>query len=90
MRSTDAYSILSRELAAAALLPSNDLSQLADGSPFSRVIEISSEPVEIEIDVSWHGVGRTAVLISAHARGSSTWHHQHCQESMVVALRHDT
>ena len=69
MRSTDAYSILSRELAAAALLPSNDLSQLADGPPFSRVIEISSEPVEIEIDVSWHGFGRTAVLISAHARG---------------------
>ena len=68
MRSTDAYSILSRELAAAALLPSNDLSQLADGPPFSRVIEISSEPVEIEIDVSWHGFGRTAVLISAHAR----------------------
>ena len=90
MRSTDAYSILSRELAAAALLPSNDLSQLADGPPFSRVIEISSEPVEIEIDVSWHGFGRTAVLISAHARGSSTWHHQHCQESTVVALRHDT
>ena len=90
MRSTDAYSILSRELAAAALLPSNDLSQLADGPPFSRVIEISSEPVEIEIDVSWHGFGRTAVLISAHARGSSTWHHQHCQESMVVTLRHDT
>ena len=90
MRSTDAYSILSRELAAAALLPSNDLSQLADGPPFSRVIEISSEPVEIEIDVSWHGFGRTAVLISAHARGSSTWHHQHCQESMVVALWHDT
>ena len=89
MQSVDAYSILSKELAAAAMLPPSKLSQLADGSPISRSIDVSGEPVEIEIDVSWHGTNRDAVLISAHARGSSTWHHQHCQERLVVSLRHD-
>ena len=89
MESADAYSILSKELAEAAALSPSELSQLADARPFSRSIVVSGGPVEIEIDVSWQGVDRASVLISAHARGSSTWHHQHCQESLVVALRHD-
>ena len=89
MQSVDAYSILSKELAAASMLPPSELSQLADGPRLSRSIDVLGEPVEIEIDVSWHDADRTAVLISAHARGLSTWHHQHCQESLVVALRHD-
>lgn len=89
MQSTDAYSILSRELAAAAALPPSELSQLADGGPFSRSIHVSGEPVEIEIDVSWRGADRSEVIITAHARGSSTWHHQHCRESVVVEMRDD-
>ncbi len=89
MQSKDAYSILSKELAEAAMPPPSELSRLADGAPFSRSIDPSGEPVEIEIHVPWHGPDRATVLISAHARGSSTWHHQHCKESLVVALRPD-
>lgn len=86
MQSAAAYAILSKELEAAAMLPPSELSQLADGPPFSRTIDVAGEPVEIAMDVSWHGRDRDAVRISAHARGASTWHHQRRHESIVVAL----
>jgi len=87
MQTVDAYAILSKELAAAAALPPEKLVQWADGKPCSRTVDVSGEPVEIEIDVTWHGSDRAAVRISAHARGPSTWHHQRCSESVVVQIR---
>jgi hypothetical protein len=86
MQTVDAYAILSKELAAAAALPPAQLIQLADGKPFSRTVDVSGESVDIDIDVSWYGTDRTAVCISAHARGPSTWHHQRCSESVVVRV----
>lgn len=87
MQAVEAYSMLSRELAAVAALPPHQLAQLADGPSFSRTIDLAGEPVEIEMDVAWQGSGRAVVRITGNARGASTWHHQRWSESTVVALK---
>jgi hypothetical protein len=36
--------------------------------------------------VTWRDSTHSAVRIAGHARGPSTWHHEHLQESITVAI----
>jgi len=37
--------------------------------------------------VCWHDAGRTALRLEGHARGGSTWSHEHLQETLVLPLK---
>ncbi|MBK0026613.1 hypothetical protein IAE57_10585 [Stenotrophomonas sp. S48] len=39
---------------------------------------------ELEAVLKWPA---QALRLEGHARGASTWHHQHLQETMIVPLR---
>jgi hypothetical protein len=52
-----------------------------------RVLERDEGPLELEIHVRWQDAGHTALRLEGHARGASTWNHQHLQETLVVPLQ---
>ncbi|MDR1934547.1 MAG: hypothetical protein LBS49_03010, partial [Candidatus Accumulibacter sp.] len=54
--------------------------------PVERALYISGERIELELSVSWRDDTHESVRITGHARGSSTWHTEHLQESITVPV----
>ena len=86
MQTSDAYSALVKELELVRQLPAQELAALAGQPALERVLELAGERVELEVLVAWQDKAHTAVRITGHARGPSTWHHEHLQESITVAI----
>ena len=86
MRASDAYAILVRELEAARQKPPSDLIALIRSRPIERSVEIAGEQLALETVVAWHDRDQTKIRITAHARGPSTWAHEHFQETLVLSV----
>ena len=80
-----AYAALVREMEALRQAPG--LLARADGPALVRVLERDEGPLELEILVRWQDAGHTALRLEGHARGASTWNHEHLQETLVVPLQ---
>lgn len=87
MHTPDAYAALIRELEALRQLPLPELLALLGSPPTQRVVDVSGEQVEVELVVTWRDKKCSEVLVTAHARGPSTWHTQHLQERITVPAR---
>lgn len=87
MDNVTAYSALVREMEALRQAPAQALLARVDGPAFVRVLERDEGPLELEIHVRWQDAGQTALRLEGHARGASTWNHQHLQETLVVPLQ---
>jgi len=86
METSAAYSALVKELETIRQLPARELAVLAGGPAIEHIVDLAGEPVELEILVTWRDSTHSAVRIAGHARGPSTWHHEHLQESITVAI----
>lgn len=86
MRTSDAYAVLLRELEAIRTLPETELIALVGRAASTRVVDVSGEPIEIECQVAWQDKTHGAVRVTAHARGPSTWRHEHLQEAITIAV----
>ena len=89
MHSADAYAVLAKELEAVRLLSVPDLIALTGGSPIARALDIGGEPVDLETVMTWTDAAHTSIRVTAHLRGPSTWHHQHVQEAISIAVPAD-
>lgn len=78
--------MLLRELDAIRTLPEAELIALVGHAASTRVVELSGEPIEIECRVAWQDKTHGAVRVTAHARGPSTWRHEHLQEAITIAV----
>lgn len=86
MHTSDAYAALVKELEAVSALATADLVALAGKPSVERFVAVAGEPVALELVVAWRDDRHDAIRITGHARGPSTWHHEHLQESVVVKL----
>jgi len=86
MRTSDAYAELAKELEAIRELPAPDLLALVGAPAIGRTLNIAGERVELELSVSWRDGTHESVLVTGHARGPSTWHTEHLQESITVPV----
>lgn len=86
MRTADAYAALLKALEAARNLPEPELVALVGQADTVQVVEVSGEQVEIEWRVTWQDRTHRAVRVTAHARGPSTWRHEHLQEAITIAV----
>jgi len=86
MKTPDAYAALVRELEAMGKFPAPDLLALVGAPAKVRTLDISGEMIELELSVSWLKDTHDAVCIIGHARGPSTWHTEHLQESITVSI----
>jgi len=86
MDNVTAYAALVREMEALRQAPG--LLARAPGPARVRGLERAEGPLELEIHVRWQDAGHTALRLEGHARGASTWSHQHLQETLVVPV-HD-
>jgi len=86
MKTPDAYAALIKELEAMGKLPAPDLLALVGAPAKVRALDISGEAIEVELSVSWLKDTHDAVCIIGHARGPSTWHTEHLQESITVSI----
>lgn len=86
MQTSDAYAALAKELEAIRQLPMPDLLALVGAPPIGRALDISGERVELELSVSWRDDTHESVRVTGHARGPSTWHTEHLQESITVRV----
>ena len=89
MQTTDAYAALAKELEALCQLPSADLMALLHQGPVARVVTVAGEQIELEFSVVWADKAERSLRITGHARGPSTWHTEHLQESVTVPVRSD-
>lgn len=87
MDNVTAYAALVREMEALRQEPAQALLARVDGPALVRVLERDDGPLELEIHVRWQGAARTTLRLEGHARGASTWNHQHLQETMIVPLQ---
>lgn len=86
MKTTDAYALLLRELEAIRDLPEPELLALVGQAASERVVEVGGEPIGIELLATWQDRTHRAVRVTAHARGPSTWRHEHLQEAINIAV----
>ncbi|ATE73790.1 hypothetical protein [Lysobacter capsici] len=86
MKTTDAYALLLRELEAIRDLPEPELLALVGQAASQRVVEVGGEPIGIELLATWQDQTHRAVRVTAHARGPSTWRHEHLQEAITIAV----
>lgn len=86
MQPTDAYLELVNALEALRSASVADLVARVDQPHTTRSLVIGGEPVELETVLAWADPARTAILATAHLRGPGTWHHQHMQESIRIAI----
>ncbi|WP_333628763.1 hypothetical protein [Stenotrophomonas cyclobalanopsidis] len=85
MDNVTAYAALVREMEALRQAPG--LLARADGPALVRVLERDEGPLELEIHVRWQDAEHTALRLEGHARGASTWNHEHLRETLVVRLQ---
>lgn len=86
MKTADAYSVLVTELETFRSLSIQELIALASFPALERSLDIAGEFIELEVLITWFDSERTALLITGHARGPSTWRHEHLQESITVPI----
>jgi hypothetical protein len=86
MHTSDAYSVLVKELETIRQWPAKELIALVGGPAVARTVDLAGEVVELEVLVRWSDSARTSVRITGHARGPSTWHHEHLQESITASV----
>jgi hypothetical protein len=86
MKTTDAYALLLRELEAIRDLPEPELLALVGQAASERIVEVGGEPIGIELLATWQDRTHRAVRVTAHARGPSTWRHEHLQEAITIAV----
>jgi hypothetical protein len=86
MHTSDIYAVMVKELEAAAQLPVSELVALASQPARQHAIEISGERIEFELSISWKDKTEESVRVTCHARGPSTWHTEHLQESITVSV----
>jgi hypothetical protein len=68
-------------------LPAQDLVMLTEKPAIQLFVETAGEKIELEFIFSWQNKNHSAIRITGHARGPSTWHqHQHLQESILITL----
>jgi hypothetical protein len=84
MHSADAYRVLAEELHAISTLPPTRLAALVGSPPPVRRIALGGHDAELEVSATWSDRRNTCLVVTAHLRGPSTWHHQHLQESISV------
>ena len=89
MKTSSAYPALAKELETIRQLPTGELAALAGGPALVRSMDIAGESIELEVSVAWHNSAHTLLRITGHARGPSTWHHEHLQETITVAIPTD-
>lgn len=89
MKTADAYAVLLRELDAIRNLPEPELVALVGRAASGRAVEVGGELIEIESRVAWQDATHAAVRVTAHARGPSTWRHEHLQEAIAIAVSSD-
>ncbi len=87
MDNVSAYAALVREMDALRQAPAQALLARVDGPAHVCVLERDDGPLELEIHVRWHDAGRPALRLEGHARGGSTWSHEHLQETLVLPLK---
>ncbi len=86
MKTSDVYKALVQELESFRQFPVSDLVVMVGTTTILRTIEISGEQIELELTVLWHDKEHRSVHIAGHARGPSTWHHEHLQESITIPV----
>lgn len=86
MDNVAAYAALVREMEAVRQWPAQALLACVDGPALVCELQRDEGPLELENRVCWHDAAQTALWLEGHARGASTWHHQHLQETMIVRL----
>jgi len=86
MQMSDAYAALVKELEAVRQLSAPDLLALVGAPPIGSVLDIAGERIELELSVSWRDNTHESVRVTGHARGPSTWHTEHLQESITVPV----
>lgn len=86
MKTTDACALLLRELEAIRDLPEPELLALVGQAASERVVKVDGEPIEIELLATWQDRTHGVVRVTAHARGPSTWRHEHLQEAITIAV----
>ena len=86
MQTSDAYTALVKELEAIRQLPAPDLLALIGAPPVERVLDIAGERIGLELFVTWRDKTHDSVRVIGHARGPSTWHTEHLQESITVPV----
>ena len=86
MRTTDAYAALAKELEILRQLPSADLVAMLSQAPHVRSLTVAGEQIDLEFVVAWADKTKRSVRVTGHARGSSTWHTEHLQESITVPV----
>ncbi|QWF16561.1 hypothetical protein [Lysobacter capsici] len=89
MKTAEAYALLLKELETVRNLPEPDLVALVGRAASGRVVDVGGEPIEIEWQVAWQDRTHAAVRVTAHARGPSTWRHEHLQETITIAVSSD-
>lgn len=89
MNTADAYALLLKELETIRALPEPDLVALVGRAASGRTVEAGGELIEIEWQVAWQNATHTAVRVTAHARGPSTWRHEHLQEAITIDVSPD-
>jgi hypothetical protein len=88
MKRASAYGVVARELEQWRCLASDVLLEHVDAPPVIRVIEIASEPVSIEVLVSWRDESRTHLRVKVTANGPSTWRMERVVEHIDLAVAH--
>ncbi|MBX9402547.1 hypothetical protein K4L06_14650 [Lysobacter sp. BMK333-48F3] len=78
--------MLAGKLEAVRQLPAQELAALAGGPALEWSVDLAGEQISVEVVVAWEDPIHSAVRITGHARGPSTWHHQHLRESIRVAI----
>lgn len=87
MNNVSAYAALVGQMHVLRQGPAQALLARVDGPAIVKLLERDEGLLELEIRVRWQDAARTALRLEGHARGASTWNHQHLQETMVVPLQ---
>lgn len=84
MNRTDAYAILSRELAKYQQLGYEWLASTIGEPPYKLDEVVRDETISIEIQTHWNDPKKVGIRIEATAYGPSTWRFERLEEAIVV------
>ena len=87
MHASDAYQLLSDAIHQIGEWSAEHLATQIKAGKVEQQVWIGTDPVEIEIRLSWGDANRQTVAIDGVVRGPSTWMHQCWRERRVLALK---
>ena len=88
MHTTDAYAALAKELEVLRKLSPAELMAMLGQGPLVRSLTVAGQTIDLEFSAAWADRTERSVRITGHARGPSTWHTEHLQESITVPVHH--